>query len=654
MTFMRTIILISAIFLCVPAAFSQPAPDISSMVDKGELDAALIRIETVLKTRPNDLKMLEQKVRILVTKKQYPEAEALANRIIARDPKSKIALNARGVAKRDGKKDFTGALADFDKALAIDAEYPPASFNRAITLYAGKIGTKSEVLDALSYTIEINPENATARALRGRLLNDFGKFQLALGDLNKALSINSALPAYADRAYAHFMIYVNGASAMLAKAGQDADTALRSEPSNATALPVRALVKYSRGDIEGALADAKKALQVEPNSFLAHMALGFVKSSNNDPAWIDDFEAAQKIAPNNAWVNNRLFASAKSARDSSPKAAAIYRTQFARNLRQMSERIELLKLAVEEEPWDYAAYNRLDNAFMANRSMLSEAEKAGLPNLPTFITLQKEERDYWYALHAKNPKNVCAGLFKYGGIDIDENGRYDENRRASDAAKLQYLKRELDNYDGTNGAECAARTALFIADIYQTSYSPEKNFDLAKQFTERSKQIKADLKDDPNVISGVATTAAESTKNIEYWEAQDDAWKKELERMKQSGTSSDGSGSRGRSNVDPAKEQAAIAAYERVHPQIERLGEQIISAAGKVQSGGSLSFTYRGTRQRITNLQRQMVDIYYKFKEVHGENLPDSLANHLKSDVSRAGNLRNDYSTGEAYVPGYR
>ena len=284
--------------------------------------------------------------------------------------------------------------------------------------------------------------------------------------------------------------------------------------------------------------------------------------------------------------------------------------------------------------------------------MLSEAEKAGLPNLPTFITLQKEERDYWYALHAKNPKNVCAGLFKYGEIDIDENGRYDQNRRASDAAKLQYLKRELDNYDGTNGAECAARTALFIADIYQTVYSPEKNFDLAKQFTERSKQIKADLKDDPNVISGVATTAAESTKNIEYWEAQDDAWKKELERMKQSGTSSDGSGRRTRSNVDPVKEQAAIAAYERVHPQIERLGEQIISAASKVQSGGSLSFTYRGTRQRITNLQRQMVDIYYKFKEVHGDNLPDSLFNHLQSDVRRAGNLRNDYSTGEAYVPG--
>ena len=174
---------------------------------------------------------------------------------------------------------------------------------------------------------------------------------------------------------------------------------------------------------------------------------------------------------------------------------------------------------------------------------------------------------------------------------------------------------------------------------------------LANQFAERSKQIKADLKNDPNTVDGAGSTAEESLNNIAYWKAQDDAWKKDLERMKQSGTSSDGSsGSGRRSGVDPAMERAAIAAYERVHPQIERLSEQIISAAGKVQSGGSLSFTYRGTRQRITNLQRQMVDIYYKFIEVHGPNLPDSLARHLKSDVSRAGNLRNDYSTGASYV----
>lgn len=652
---MRIAIVLLTFLVCVTAAFSQPGAEIAAMIDKGELDRAAARIAVVLKTQPNDLNTLTQKVRLLVIKKQFVETETLANRIITRDPKNKIALNARGVAKRDGKKDFAGALSDFDKALAVDPEYPQASFNRAITLYNGKLGKKSDALDAFSRAIEINPENATARAARGRMFNEAGRYKLALLDLNKALSINKDLPIYSDRAYANFMLYVTGTDAkLLAEVAKDADTALRADPSNANALAVRACVKYIRGDKEGTLADARKALELDPKSFLSHMAIGFVRSANNDPGWIDDFEAAKKIAPDNFWVNDRLLALARSEKDSSPRAAAIFRAQLARNIQQLGSRIELAKLVVEDEPWNYDAYNRVDESFRAFSKAVGDAERAGLTNVPSFLVRQKAERDYWYGLHARTPKNVCVGLFKYSHIDIDENGRYDANNRTRDTERLQYLKREFDNYDGKNGAECAARTALFIADIYQTSYSQEKNFDLAKQFTERSKQIKADLKDDPNVISGVATTAAESTKSIEYWQAQDDAWKKELERMKQSGTSSEGGySSRRRSGIDPEKERAAIAAYERVHPQIERLAEQIISAAGKVQSGGSLSFVFKGTRARISNLQRQMVDIHWKFMEVHGANLPDSLANHLNSDVRRAGSVRNDISTGEAYEAGY-
>lgn len=626
------------------------------MIDKGELDAAAARIESVLKTRPNDLNTLAQKVRLLVIKKSYAETETLANRIIARDPKNKIALNARGVAKRDGKKDFTGALADFDKALAVDPEYPQASFNRAITVYNGKLGQKSEALDAFSYAIEVNPENATARAMRGRLFNEFGRYKLALLDLNKALSVNKDLPVYADRAYAQLLMYAAGDRSVLHTAASDADAALRINPSDATALAIRSLLK------PGSAADAHKAFQIDPNNYLARMALGYFKRSDKDFAGaFDEFEAAYKIVPNSTWAADDLFIAAGQAKDTYPKAAAAYRELFARRITRQRERVELLKVAVEDDPWDYAAYDNLEKAWTNLMEMIEKANdrtkwtpdgKLLTKEVPEYDVERKASRNYWFDLHAKSPKNICAGYFKYSYIDSDANGSYVESNKKSDSFKLNYLKGELANYDGKNGAECAARVALSISGLHNLFYSTSV-YDpaLAKQFAERSKQIKADLINDPNTVDGAGSTADEALNNIAYWKAQDDAWKKDLERMKQSGTSSDGgSGSGRRSGVDPAMERAAIAAYERVHPQIERLGEQIISAAGKVQSGGSLSFTYRGTRQRITNLQRQMVDIYYKFIEVHGANLPDSLANHLKSDVSRAGNLRNDYSTGESYV----
>lgn len=659
---MRITLLILAILLCVPAAFSQPAADISAMIDKGELDAAAARIESVLKTRPNDLNTLAQKVRLLVIKKSYAETETLANRIIARDPKNKIALNARGVAKRDGKKDFTGALSDFDKALAVDPEYPQASFNRAITLLSGKLGQKSDALDAFSYAIEINPENSTARAMRGRLFNEFGKYKLALLDLNKALSINKDLPVYADRAYSQLLLYVTGDRSVFSGLANDAETALRVNPSDATALAIRSLVKFARSDKPGAEADAQKAFQIDANNYLTRMALGYVKRLNKDRAGaFDEFEAAYKIVPDSTWVLDDFFDAARDAKDTYPKAAAAYRELSARRVTRQRERVELLKLTVEDDPWDYGAYEKLEKAWTKLVEMIEKSNdrstwtpdgKLVTKKVPEYDVEIKAVRDYWYDLHAKNPKNVCAGFFKYSFLDLDANGLYGESSKKSDSFKLNYLKGELANYDGKNGSECAARVALNISGLHNLFYSTYV-YDpaLAKQFAERSKQIKADLKDDPNTVDGAGSTAEESLNNIAYWKAQDDAWKKDLERMKQSGTSSEGGSVSGRrTGVDPAMERAAIAAYERVHPQIERLGEQIISAAGKVQSGGSLSFTFKGTRQRINNLQRQMVDIYYKFIEVHGSNLPDSLAKHLKSDVSRAGNLRNDYSTGEAYV----
>lgn len=648
---MKILTLMFLVLFGVLAVFSQPSNDISSLIDKNEIDTALTKIDAILKRTPNDLAALTQKVRVLVIKKQYPETEAIANRLLARDPKNKIALNARGVAKRDGKKEYAAALADFDKALAIDPEYPQAAFNRALTLYGGKIGKKSEALDAFSLTIELNPENATARVVRGQLLNGFGRYKLALNDLNKALSINSNLPIYAERAYAEmFLGMTNSALA-------DAEKALKINPQDSLALAIRAYSRYVATQDKNvklaAVGDAQKALQIDPNNYIALMVIGFDKklAAKDNAGALADFATAYKIKPTNDWVVNTIYSHLNGLPElvkQDPDNEKLLNETSKAIEAQWREKIELKKLAVSEDPWDFSLFENLDETWKKFNSFQTKDVRSNV-GMPAWKAEYKAEYDFWVQQLENNPKNYCIGYFRGLDLDLGSDGLYNANNKASDSYKLNYLKGQLNNYDGKNGAECAARLALWIAEIYQTPYSPEKNFDLAKQFAARSKEIKSDLKDDPNTISGIASTAEKSLANTKYWEDQDNAWKKDLERMKQSGTSSDGSVSGRRSGVDPAKEQAAINAYERVHPQIERLAEQIIGAATKVQGGGQFSNFYRGTRARMSNLQNQMLTVYDNFMKVHGNYLPGSLSSHLKSDVRRVGNLRNDYVTGEAY-----
>lgn len=653
---MKTIILnLTVLLFCSLAIFSQTVDEIESLINKSEFDTASTKIESVLKKQPNNQAILTQKVRILVIKKQYLETETLTNKLLTSNPKNKVALNARGIVKRDSKKDYVAALADFDKALAIDAEYPQAASNRAITLIGGKIGKKSEALDALSFAIELNPENTIIRGLRGQLLNQFSRYKFALYDLNKALQINKNLPLYSERAFAEMFLGMNN------NALEDAETAIRINSNDSLAYSIRAYCRYlstQEANIkESAILDAKKALEIDSQNFIAHMVIGFDKklAKKDNVGAFSDFEAAYKIYPTNKWVYESFYNHLNSSPElvkNNPQAEKLLLETSKIVETEWREQIEIKKLAVNEEPWDFQLYEKLQNTWKNFRSFLSRDVRSNV-GIPAWKAEQKAENDYWIAELGKNPKNHCVGYFRATNIDLGADGLYNPDNKKSDRYKLDYLKKQLDNYDGINGAECAARTALWIAEIYQTPYSTEKNFDLAKQYAEKSKQIKSDLKDDPNTISGIASTADESLANTEYWKAQDDAWMKELEEMKKRGAEAALRNSRrGRGdnpNLDPVKVQAAISEFERIHPRIERLAASIFSSAAKVQSAGQFSFFYRGTRQGISNNQQIMLDIYDKFMAQHGEYLPNSLLNHLKSDIRKSSNIRNDWVTGEAY-----
>ncbi len=96
-------------------------------------------------------------------------------------------------------KDYQGALADYNRAIAINPDDADAYYNRGI-LKESKLNDPRGALADFNRAITINPDYANAYYNRGILQERLDDPQGALADLNKALQINPQLAnAYAGR-----------------------------------------------------------------------------------------------------------------------------------------------------------------------------------------------------------------------------------------------------------------------------------------------------------------------------------------------------------------------------------------------------------------------------------------------------------------------
>lgn len=645
--------IIIALLLCSTSINAQSIVEVQQLISRNKLDAAYSMIENLLQKQPSNSSLLTEKARVLVLQEKYAQAEVVANSILKINDKNKVALNVRGIVKRDSKKQYAEALQDFNKALALDPAYIPALSNKAITLYQGKLGKKSEVLDVVSYAIEVNPENTLLRGIRGNLLNQAGNYKLALMDLNKAVKVNNPLPYLTDRANA--LMYLG----LYKEALQDVTQVLKSQPHHLQAAVIQTYCQYVESKTtesrNSAITEAKNILAQNHQNYLLYLMIGHdehIQKKNVEAAY-SNYSKAYSLAPNQPLVMDLLYNLLNKNKELTQNNATAQQKYL-----ELSKKVELYfrkqlnikKEAIKEEAWNFKFYENLNNTW---EDLISFIEKDNRLNADKANSKKeiKNKYEFWRNGLPSNAPNCCWGYMQTKFLGYTQEGLYDPNNRASDATKVEFLKKQLATYDGKNGAECASRIALWIADIYQTPYSRIKNFDLAKQYAEKAKSIKDDVEDDPNSISGIATTAKESLANTQYWKEEDDAWKMELEAMKQNSSSSE-SGStntyKNMPNADPNKVAAAISAYERIHPQIERLASSIVSTTSKVQKGGNFSFLLGKERESISRRQREMVNIYYAFMEQHGKYLPRSLSSHLKSDISKSASIRNDYITGQA------
>jgi tetratricopeptide (TPR) repeat protein len=123
----------------------------------------------------------------LVVAGKIEEATALANAVLADDPKNTGALNVLGLA-RYKSRDLKGAAEYFEKALEIDPRHPEVHFNLGNVYQAMKRLQEAEV--QFSAAVEAQDKFVLARYNLGKIYEETGRTDQALAQYRRCVDLD--------------------------------------------------------------------------------------------------------------------------------------------------------------------------------------------------------------------------------------------------------------------------------------------------------------------------------------------------------------------------------------------------------------------------------------------------------------------------------
>ncbi len=208
-------------------------------------------------------------------------------------------LFKRGNDKRE-RKDYQGAIEDYNQAIKINPNYTDAYKNRGIA--RSDLGDKKGAIEDYNQAIKINPNFDKAYNNRGIARSALGDKKGAIEDLNQAIKINPNFDiVYRNRGLTR--------SALGDKKGaiEDLNQAIKINPNYADAYNDRGNARSAIGDKKGAIEDYSQAIKINPNFDIAYNNRGLTRSAIGDKKGaIEDYSQAIKINPDYADAcNNR-------------------------------------------------------------------------------------------------------------------------------------------------------------------------------------------------------------------------------------------------------------------------------------------------------------------------------------------------------------
>ena len=268
----------------------------------GNLDQAERLYRAVLGMDAHHAGALTNLGTVFLQRGRLAEAVDLIDRSLALVPAQPIALNNRGNALRDLRRN-DDALASYAAAIGFRPGFAEAHFNRANLLYA--IGRPDEALLGYAHAISINPDYAEAINNRANSLRDLGRGDEALLDCERAAVLkpgsgevlntrgtvlsglgraDEALVSY-DRALALEPDYpeaLTNRGIALCDLGrhdealQSYDRAIALKPDHAAAIGARGTLLHQRGQLDEALRCHDRAVALQPRDARAQRNRGDV------------------------------------------------------------------------------------------------------------------------------------------------------------------------------------------------------------------------------------------------------------------------------------------------------------------------------------------------------------------------------------------
>lgn len=188
---------------------------------------------------------------------------------------------------------YQDAIKAFRGGLRLEPGHSGMRHNLILCLM--RLGCEDEALRAVDTLLIQSPKYTQAMVMRSDLLWDMGDSIGALEWVNKALDVNRYDPV---------MLHHRGL--MLARmeryeeAEDDLDRSIYLDPSNARTYITRAMVRYSRDNLNGALDDYDMSVVIDPGNVMGHYNRGNLRAQiGDDNRAIEDFDFVIEAEPEN-------------------------------------------------------------------------------------------------------------------------------------------------------------------------------------------------------------------------------------------------------------------------------------------------------------------------------------------------------------------